>query len=64
MVSRLSSLSLWQKRPNKRRRVFAFDDRTGNVLTTVALFAIAAAVFYLARGVFFILLPSLMQMKG
>jgi hypothetical protein len=40
--------------------VFALDDRTGNVVTTVALFLIAASVLYLARGAFFVLLLSLL----
>jgi predicted PurR-regulated permease PerM len=40
--------------------MFALDDRTGNVLTTVAVFAVAASILYLARGAFFILLLSLL----
>src|SRR5271169_7076747 len=40
--------------------MFAIDDRTGNVVTTVALFLIAASVLYLARGAFFVLLLSLL----
>jgi predicted PurR-regulated permease PerM len=40
--------------------MFAVDDRTGNVVTTVALFAVAASIVYLARGAFFILLLSLL----
>ena len=40
--------------------MFSIDDRTGNVLTTVALFLVAAAILYLARGAFFILLLSLL----
>jgi predicted PurR-regulated permease PerM len=40
--------------------MFAIDDRTGNVVTTVALFLIATVVLYLARGAFFILLLSLL----
>ena len=40
--------------------MFTIDDRTGNVVTTVALFLIAAAVLYLARSAFFILLLSLL----
>ena len=40
--------------------MFAIDDRTGNVVTTVALFLIAAVILYLARGAFFILLLSLL----
>jgi len=39
--------------------MFSIDDRTGNVVTTVALFLVAAAILYLARGAFFILLLSL-----
>src|SRR5271169_5209894 len=40
--------------------MFAIDDRTGNVITTVALFLIAASVLYLARRAFFVLLLSLL----
>jgi len=40
--------------------MFALDDRTGNVVTTVAIFAAAASILYLARGAFFILLLSLL----
>jgi len=40
--------------------MFSIDDRAGNVVTTVALFLIAAAVLYLARSAFFILLLSLL----
>jgi len=40
--------------------MLSIDDRAGNVMTTVALFVIAAAILYLARGVFFILLLSLL----
>ncbi len=40
--------------------MFAIDNRTGNVITTVALFAIAAVVLYVARGAFFILLLSVL----
>lgn len=40
--------------------MLSIDDRTGNVVTTVALFLIAAAVLYLARSAFFILLLSLL----
>jgi AI-2E family transporter len=40
--------------------VFSLDDRTGNVLTTAALFMAAAAIVYLARGAFFVLLLSLL----
>ncbi len=39
--------------------MFALDDRTGNALTTVALFLILVTVLYRARGAFFILLLSL-----
>src|SRR5260370_24956399 len=34
-------------------------DRTGNIVTTVALFAVAAVIIYKARGAFFILVLSL-----
>jgi predicted PurR-regulated permease PerM len=40
--------------------MLSIDDRTGNVVTTVALFLLAAAVLYLARSAFFILLLSLL----
>lgn len=40
--------------------MLSVDDRTGNVVTTVALFLLAAAVLYLARSAFFILLLSLL----
>jgi predicted PurR-regulated permease PerM len=40
--------------------MFAIDDHTGNVVTTVALFVIVASVLYLARGAFFVLLLSLL----
>jgi predicted PurR-regulated permease PerM len=40
--------------------MFSIDDRTGNVVTTVALFAVAAVIVYVARGAFFILLLSLL----
>jgi predicted PurR-regulated permease PerM len=40
--------------------MLSIDDRAGNVITTLALFIIAAAVLYLARGAFFILLLSLL----
>jgi predicted PurR-regulated permease PerM len=39
--------------------MFSLDDRTGNIVTTVALFGVAAVILYLARGAFFILLLSL-----
>jgi predicted PurR-regulated permease PerM len=38
--------------------MFRVDDRTGNVVTTVALFAIAATILYIARGAFLVLLLS------
>lgn len=40
--------------------MFSVDDRTGNVVTTVALFLIAAAIVYLARVTFLILLASIL----
>ncbi len=40
--------------------MFSIDDRTGNVITTVTIFLIAAAVLYLARGAFFVLLLSVL----
>jgi predicted PurR-regulated permease PerM len=40
--------------------MFSIDDRAGNVVTTVALFLVAAAILYRARGAFFILLLSLL----
>ena len=40
--------------------MLSIDDRTGNVVTTVALFLLAAAVLYLARSAFFVLLLSLL----
>ena len=40
--------------------MLSIDDRAGNFLTTVSLFLLAAAVLYLARGAFFILLLSLL----
>jgi len=39
--------------------VFSIDDRAGNVLTTVAIFLLAAAILYVARAAFLILLLSL-----
>lgn len=39
--------------------MFTLDDRTGNVITTVAVFLAAAIVLYLARNALFILLLSL-----
>jgi predicted PurR-regulated permease PerM len=38
--------------------MFSLDNRAGNVMTTVALFAIAAAILYIARGAFLVLLLS------
>lgn len=40
--------------------MFAFDDRTGNVITTVAVFLGVGAIVYLARGTFLILLVALL----
>ena len=40
--------------------MFSLDERAGNVLTTIALFGIAAAVLYLARGALLVLLLSLL----
>ena len=40
--------------------MFSIDDRTGNIVTTVALFLIGAAVLYLARKAFLILVISLL----
>jgi len=40
--------------------MFSIDDRAGNVMTTASLFLMAAAIVYLARGVLFILLLSLL----
>jgi predicted PurR-regulated permease PerM len=40
--------------------MFPLDDRTANAVTTVALFMAAAAILYLARGAFLILLLSLL----
>jgi predicted PurR-regulated permease PerM len=40
--------------------MFSLDNRAGNVLTTVALFLIAAAILYVARGAFLSLLLSLL----
>ena len=40
--------------------MFSVDDRTGNVVTTVALFLIAAAILYLARNAFLIVLGSIL----
>src|SRR5215469_8637330 len=40
--------------------MFSLDDRTGNVVSTIALFLIGAAVLYLARRAFLILVISLL----
>jgi predicted PurR-regulated permease PerM len=40
--------------------MLSIDDRTGNVMTTVAVFVITAAILYLARGAFFVLVLSLL----
>jgi predicted PurR-regulated permease PerM len=40
--------------------VFSLDDRAGNVVTTVAVFMAAAAILYLAREAFLVLLLSLL----
>src|SRR5512139_1031588 len=40
--------------------MFSLDDRAGNAVTTVALFRVAATILYLARGIFLILLLSLL----
>jgi len=40
--------------------MFSIDDRTGNIVTTVAFFLIGAAVVYLARRAFLILVVSLL----
>jgi predicted PurR-regulated permease PerM len=40
--------------------MFSLDDRAGNVVTTVALFMIAAIILYLARGAFPVLLLSVL----
>ena len=40
--------------------MFAFDDKTGNVITTVAVFLGVGAVVYFARGTFLILLVALL----
>ena len=61
-------IALWARGPNplnsadggyrKWSSMFSLDDRAGNVVTTVALFLVAAAILYLARGAFLILLLS------
>ena len=40
--------------------MFRIDDRAGNIVTTVALFVIAATILYIARGAFLILLLSVL----
>ena len=40
--------------------MFSLDDRTGNVVTTTALFTAVATILYMARGAFLILLLSLL----
>jgi predicted PurR-regulated permease PerM len=40
--------------------MFSIDDRTGNAVTTVALFVIAAAILYVARGAFLILVLAVL----
>jgi predicted PurR-regulated permease PerM len=40
--------------------MFSIDDRAGNVVTTVALFMVAATILYIARGAFLILVLSLL----
>ena len=40
--------------------MFSLDSRAGNVVTTVALFMLAATILYMARGAFLILLLSLL----
>jgi predicted PurR-regulated permease PerM len=40
--------------------MFSIDDRAGNVVTTVTLFLIAAAILYLARLAFLVLLGSVL----
>ena len=40
--------------------MFSIDDRTGNVVTTVAVFLIATAILYLAHVTFLILLASIL----
>jgi predicted PurR-regulated permease PerM len=40
--------------------MFSIDDRAGNVITTVILFLIAAAILYLARVAFLVLLGSVL----
>jgi predicted PurR-regulated permease PerM len=40
--------------------MLSLDDRTGNVVTTVLVFAVTVSILYVARGAFFILLLSLL----
>ena len=40
--------------------MFSIDDRAGNVITTVILFLVAAAILYLARVAFLVLLGSVL----
>jgi len=40
--------------------MFSIDDRAGNVVTTVALFVVAAIILYLARGALLILVLSVL----
>jgi len=40
--------------------MFSIDDRTGNVVTTVVLFLVVAAILYLARVAFLVLLGSVL----
>ncbi len=40
--------------------MFRVDDHTSNVVTTVALFAIAAVILYIARGAFLVLVLSVL----
>jgi predicted PurR-regulated permease PerM len=47
------------KGAGKETQMFSLDDRTGNIVTTVMVFAVATLILYLARGAFFILLLSL-----
>jgi predicted PurR-regulated permease PerM len=40
--------------------MFSLDDRTGNVVTTVALFVAVAATLYVARAAVFVFVLSLL----
>jgi predicted PurR-regulated permease PerM len=40
--------------------MFSLDDRTGNVITTVGIFMIAAAIIYIARGALLIFVLSIL----